>query len=282
MNDLRPKLITLYVMAMILFSSCEDTEISQEPDPLSNFNFAFLQASEKFYFSINASRSFNNSKLDSVVAVWMGTDSSSVPDTIKLFDDGSLGDIIPNDNIFSRRIANSSSVLSNVVINPIPSRDNLYASIVAVYGNSVKSIPKRSFTIGNIRPEIVSIAMPSTITRPASNPDPNKSNTIKFLLTAKVTDGNGADDVKRVFFKSYDATREVWRTDLKGDQILFNLYDDGTGDSGSGDLQSGDNTYSLNVFIIDTTAVGTYHWYFQAQDFSNAYSEELKKVIEIK
>ena len=267
---------------MILFSSCEDTEIPQESDPLSNFNFAFLQASEKFYFSINASRSFNNSKLDSVVAVWMGTDSSSVPDTIKLFDDGTLGDIIPNDNIFSRRIANSSSVLSNVVINPIPSRDNLYASIVAVYGNTVKSIPKRSFTIGNIRPEIVSITVPSTITRPASNPDPNKSNTIKFLLTAKVTDGNGADDVKRVFFKSYDATREVWRTDLKGDQILFNLYDDGTGDSGSGDLQSGDNTYSLNVFIIDTTAVGTYHWYFQAQDFSNAYSEELKKVIEIK
>ena len=129
----------------------------------------------------------------------MGTDSSSVPDTIKLFDDGTLGDIIPNDNIFSRRIANSSSVLSNVVINPIPSRDNLYASIVAVYGNTVKSIPKRSFTIGNIRPEIVSITMPSTITRPASNPDPNKSNTIKFLLTAKVTDGNGADDVKRVF-----------------------------------------------------------------------------------
>ena len=282
MNDLRPKLITLYVMAMILFSSCEDTEIPQEPDPLSNFNFAFLQASEKFYFSINASRSFNNSKLDSVVAVWMGTDSSSVPDTIKLFDDGTLGDIIPNDNIFSRRIANSSSVLSNVVINPIPSKDNLYASIVAVYGNTVKSIPIRSFTIGNIRPEIVSITVPSTITRPASNPDPNKSNTIKFLLTAKVTDGNGADDVKRVFFKSYDATREVWRTDLKGNQILFNLYDDGTGDSGSGDLQSGDNTYSLNVFIIDTTATGTYHWYFQAQDFSNAYSEELKKVIEIK
>ena len=139
-----------------------------------------------------------------------------------------------------------------------------------------------NFTIGNIRPEIVSITVPSTITRPESNPDPNKSNTIKFLLTAKVTDGNGADDVKRVFFKSYDATRELWRTDLKGDQILFNLYDDGTGDSGSGDLQSGDNTYSLNVFIIDTTAVGTYHWYFQAQDFSNAYSEELKKVIEIK
>ena len=282
MNDFRPKIITFYIMAMILFSSCEDTDIPKEPDPLSNFNFAFLQASEKFYFSINASRSFNNSKLDSVAAVWMGTDSSSLPDTIKLFDDGTLGDIIPNDNIFSRRIANSSSVLSNVVINPIPSRDNLYASIVAVYGNTLKSIPKRSFTIGNIRPEIVSITVPSTITRPASNPDPNKSNTIKFLLTAKVTDGNGADDVKRVFFKSYDATREVWRTDLKGDQILFNLYDDGTGDSGSGDLQSGDNTYSLNVFIIDTTAAGTYHWYFKAQDFSNAYSEELKKVIEIK
>ena len=105
MNDLRPKLITLYFMAMILISTCQDTEILQEPDPLSNFNFAFLQASEKFYFSITTSRSFNNSKLDSVVVVWMGTDSSSVPDTIKLFDDGTLGDIIPNDNIFSRRIA---------------------------------------------------------------------------------------------------------------------------------------------------------------------------------
>ena len=114
MNDLRPKLLILYAMSMILLFSCEDSEIPQEPEPLSNFNFAFLQASEKFYFSINASRSFNNSKLDSVLAFWMGTDSSSVPDTIKLFDDGTLGDIIPNDNIFSRRIANSSSVLSNV------------------------------------------------------------------------------------------------------------------------------------------------------------------------
>ena len=277
------KIILFFLMIGFFHSKgCEDVKPINEPFPLSGLDFVFLQASKKFFFSVNASSSYQNVKLDSVMALWMGMDSTSTPDTLKLYDDGTLGDMIPSDNMFSRKILNAKSDINNIVQNPNPSRDSLYVSIVGVYGNKEKKMPIMPFTFGNVRPTIENISYPDTVTRPATNPDPNKSNTVKFLLTATVKDGNGSNDIKRVFFKSYDVDKELWRTDLKGDQILFNLYDDGTGDSGSGDLQSGDDTYSLNIFIIDTTSVGTYHWFFQAQDLSNDYSDEIKKIIVIK
>ena len=64
---------------------------------------------------------------------------------------------------------------------------------------------------------------------------------------------------------------------LGGNPIL--LYDDGTGPDGSGDLQKGDGTFTRTISITQDATTGTYHWTFEAQDLSNAYSDTVKKVL---
>ena len=65
-----------------------------------------------------------------------------------------------------------------------------------------------------------------------------------------------------------------------GNPIL--LLDDGSGTSGSGDLQKSDGTFSRNISISENALVGTYHWIFEAQDQSNAYSDTVKRTIVVK
>ena len=66
--------------------------------------------------------------------------------------------------------------------------------------------------------------IPSSVDRPSSNADPNIVNTIKFSVTASVSDANGLDDIKRVFFRSYHVGLDSVMN--SGNPIL--LLDDGS------------------------------------------------------
>ena len=57
------------------------------------------------------------------------------------------------------------------------------------------------------------------------------------------------------------------------------LYDDGTGVDGSGDSQKGDGSFTRTISMTENAITGTYHWTFEAQDLSNAYSQMVKKVL---
>ena len=57
------------------------------------------------------------------------------------------------------------------------------------------------------------------------------------------------------------------------------LYNDGTGDEGSGDEHKGDSTFTRTISMSENAITGTYHWTFEAQDLSNAYSNTVKKVL---
>ena len=65
---------------------------------------------------------------------------------------------------------------------------------------------------------------------------------------------------------------------MKKDEEIF-LYDDGTGVEGSGDSQKGDGSFTRTISMTENATTGTYHWTFEAQDLSNAYSEMVKKVL---
>ena len=65
-----------------------------------------------------------------------------------------------------------------------------------------------------------------------------------------------------------------------GNPIL--LYDDGTGSDGSGDIKKGDGTFTRTISMTENATIGTYHWSFEAQDISNAYSDTIKKVLLVK
>lgn len=266
----------ILILKSMLILSCEEPIVESEPKSIADINFNYLQSSKKLFVSALISPSYMNTSLDSVEVLWKGTDQQNTSDTLKLFDDGTFGDIISNDNIFSRRIPNSSSAITNVI--PASAKDSVFLIIRSTYKNRKVESDLYSFLLGNIHPKIGTVVLPSSVDRPTSNSDPNIVNTIKFTVTASVSDANGLEDIKRVFFRSYHVGLDSMMN--SGNPIL--LLDDGESSAGSGDLQKGDGTFSRTISISENALIGTYHWIFEAQDLSNAYSDTVKKVIIVK
>ena len=266
----------ILILKSMLILSCEEPIVESEPKSIADINFNYLQSSKKLFVSALISPSYMNTSLDSVEVLWKGTDQQNTSDTLKLFDDGTFGDIISNDNIFSRRIPNSSSAITNVI--PASAKDSVFLIIRSTYKNRKVESDLYSFILGNIHPKIGTVVLPSSVDRPTSNSDPNIVNTIKFTVTASVSDANGLEDIKRVFFRSYHVGLDSMMNG--GNPIL--LLDDGESSAGSGDLQKGDGTFSRTISISENALIGTYHWIFEAQDLSNAYSDTVKKVIIVK
>lgn len=266
----------ILILKSMLILSCEEPIVESEPKSIADINFNYLQSSKKLFVSALISPSYMNTSLDSVEVLWKGTDQQNTSDTLKLFDDGTFGDIISNDNIFSRRIPNSSSAITNVI--PASAKDSVFLIIRSTYKNRKVESDLYSFILGNIHPKIGTVVLPSSVDRPTSNSDPNIVNTIKFTVTASVSDANGIEDIKRVFFRSYHVGLDSMMN--SGNPIL--LLDDGESSAGSGDLQKGDGTFSRTISISENALIGSYHWIFEAQDLSNAYSDTVKKVIIVK
>lgn len=266
----------ILILKSMLILSCEEPIVESEPKSIADINFNYLQSSKKLFVSALISPSYMNTSLDSVEVLWKGTDQQNTSDTLKLFDDGTFGDIISNDNIFSRRIPNSSSAITNVI--PASAKDSVFLIIRSTYKNRKVESDLYSFILGNIHPKIGTVVLPSSVDRPTSNSDPNIVNTIKFTVTASVSDANGIEDIKRVFFRSYHVGLDSMMN--SGNPIF--LLDDGESSAGSGDLQKGDGTFSRTISISENALIGTYHWIFEAQDLSNAYSDTVKKMIIVK
>ena len=266
----------ILILKSMLILSCEEPIVESEPKSIADINFNYLQSSKKLFVSALISPSYMNTSLDSVEVLWKGTDQQNTSDTLKLFDDGTFGDIISNDNIFSRRIPNSSSAITNVI--PASAKDSVFLIIRSTYKNRKVESDLYSFILGNIHPKIGTVVLPSSVDRPTSNSDPNIVNTIKFTVTASVSDANGIEDIKRVFFRSYHVGLDSMMNG--GNPIL--LLDYGESSAGSGDLQKGDGTFSRTISISENALIGTYHWIFEAQDLSNAYSDTVKKMIIVK
>ena len=266
---IRP-VIVLLTFAFI--ASCEKVTNSTDPYPISNIDFAFFQASNKLYVSAEALNGYQGSSLDSILVLWNGTSASNTADTIRLLDNGAVGDMISKDGIFSRKILNTSPTLKNVI--PSTAKDSVFLSILGLYSGKKLTVPS-TFLLGNIRPKLGTIFVPDTVSRPIDNPGSNVTNTVKFSVTASVSDPNGLDDIKRVFFRSYHVGLDSMM--YNGNPIF--LYDDGTGDDGSGDSQKGDGSFTRTISMTENAITGTYHWTFEAQDLSNAYSQMVKKVL---
>ena len=270
------KNVYLIFSIFFLIASCEEPISIVEPFPVSEINFDYLQGSDKLFISAKVSQRYMNSSLDSVEVLWNGISASNKNDTLRLYDDESEGDILANDNIFSRKIKNSSSVILNVI--PKSAKDSVFLSVQSMYNGRLMKSDVEFFILGNIHPKIGSITLPQSVDRPTSNADPNIVNTIKFTVSANASDANGLDDIKRVFFRSYHVGLDSLMNN--GNPIL--LLDDGSGPNGNGDLQKGDGTFSRTISISENALLGTYQWTFEAQDKSNAYSDTVKRTIVVK
>jgi len=113
----------------------------------------------------------------------------------------------------------------------------------------------------NSAPEISNLVMPDTVATGEQN---------TFTFTLKARDGNGADDIQRVFFTFTGATGEV----------VGIMHDDG--DTIFGDAKAGDGIYSYKSYFT-TEAKGQERTFtFQARDRGGALSNTITHKLYVK
>jgi len=99
-----------------------------------------------------------------------------------------------------------------------------------------------------------------------------------FVVSVKVTDSRGLNDISQVYFQLYDPNGAKQG---QGTQSYFLMYDDGP--SGNhGDLIAGDGIYSFSHPFDTGSTKGTWHFEFQAKDKYNGLSNVITKNIMVK
>ena len=257
----------------ILVTGCEIENKDDNPEVyISDTQFNFHQNTNELYISSKVEAEFNGKVLDKVMVEWFGTNLENNSDSLTLFDDGTFGDIISLDNIYTIKIKNDSLNIKNTLGDDSGS---VYLNILAVYVGKTEQ-QSSAFRIGNIIPRIISINADSVINRPIG------ATLSLHLVGAEVFDADGLNNIKWVGFTSFH---------IEGDSMMNSgnyiyLYDDGSSnviylpDITSGDITAGDGIYSFKIPVFGSgntdpnyqTKTGTFRWDFVAQDKNNEYS----------
>ena len=265
---LRPMRISVFALVVLLLWGCSKLpEAPESADPLQNLQFEFLQYVNKLYFTAEVQPNYLGNLLDSVMVLWYGTQVNSLPDRVSLNNAGIEGDIIAGDKIYSRRISNTQLTLDNSI-------DSLatgfvYLNVQAYYkGNQVAL--EDSFQLGNIRPIIVQVTFPDTMTRP---PDPY---ILVDTIKVEIFDANGVSDIQTCYmmFQKPDLSYSN-----NGNPIL--LYDDGIINQNMflWDEFAADGIFSRLITIGSDNPIGIYNAYFYAKDFFGEDAEVVMKTV---
>ena len=283
MVALNPKLHSMRFHILLTFSiifwSCSGSEDDPASIPFHFQQFTFHQDVNKLYYGVGVDSKYEGQALDSVMIHWYGTNRGNTKDALKLFDDGSHGDIIMNDDLYGRKILNDSTTLVNILGDD---SGYVFMDYVAMYGTEIVTVSD-SFKIGNIIPRIESIFTPDTIIRPTD------ATVSLLLIKAEVYDADGLETIKWVGFTSFHVEGDSMMND--GNYIY--LHDDGSDvvlyepNITSGDSIQGDGVYSFRIPVYGTgftdpdfqTKAGTFNWRFLVQDLSNDYSEAVEHEI---
>ena len=265
---LRPMRISVFALVVLFLWGCSKLpEAPESVDPLQNLQFEFLQYANKLYFAAEVQPEYLGNSLDSVMVLWYGTQVNSLPDRVSLNNSGIEGDIIAGDKIYSRRISNTQLTLDN----PIDSSATglVYLNVQAYYkGNQIAL--EDSFQLGNIRPIIVQVTFPDTMTRP---PDPY---VLVDTIKVEIFDANGVSDIQTCYmmFQKPDLSYSN-----NGNPIL--LYDDGIIDQNMflWDEFAADGIFSRLITIGSDNPIGIYNAYFYAKDFFGADAEVVIKTV---
>ena len=265
---LRPMRISVFALVVLLLWGCSKLpEAPESVDPLQNLQFEFLQYVNKLYFTAEVQPEYLGNSLDSVMVLWYGTQVNLLPDRVSLNNSGIEGDIIAGDKIYSRRISNTQLTLDN----PIDSSATglVYLNVQAYYkGNQIAL--EDSFQLGNIRPIIVQVTFPDTMTRP---PDPY---VLVDTIKVEIFDANGVSDIQTCYmmFQKPDLSYSN-----NGNPIL--LYDDGIIDQNMflWDEFAADGIFSRLITIGSDNPIGIYNAYFYVKDFFGEDAEVVIKTV---
>ena len=271
-NRINTKKLNFLILICFFFGCTVDNSEEDSLVYISDTQFNFHQNENNLYVSTSVLPDADGKILDNVLVEWFGTDLQNKPDSLTLEDSGMNGDIIADDNYYTLKFDNDSTIINNTLGDDSGS---VYLNILAVYVGQMEK-ESYSYKIGNIIPRITSVSLPDTIIRESS------ATLSLYLVSATVFDADGLDDIKWVGFTSYHVEGDSM---MNGGNYIY-LYDDGSEniiyspDITSGDLDTGDGTYSFKIPVFGSgntdpeyqTKTGTFRWEFIAQDNEDEYS----------
>lgn len=264
------KHVWLLLGILIFIWGCPDGKsTTDESVLLSDLQFNYNQGLNELFVSAQVAPSYLGKRLKAVNALYFGFDTTQTADTFLLNDNGSSGDIIADDDIYSQKMNNDTSSVS-YVLKPSDT-DTVYVKFLAQYVAGNKSI-MASYKMGNQGPTILSVSMPDTLKRPGAD-----SVTVSTIVV-NIDDPNGHEDVQTCYlmFQKPDGTYS------SGSPI--SLYDDGNKDFSMylWDDVANDGKFSRYIIIDSNNPLGTYTSHFYARDYSGILSEPfLTKMVVI-
>ena len=177
-----------------------------------------------------------------------------------LFDDGTSGDSLAEDGIYSIKITTEFAAWKfgsyYIFIQAFDSRQEASESFFTI-------IPWEKMNPG-IAPVVTNLSAPDTVQIPETGAS-------TFLLEIEATDLDHNNDIHKVFFNTYKPDGSL------SDSSPLQMYDDGS----SGDLIASDNIFTLRVYITSENSAGDYRFEFQAQDYSDLLSNEIIHIMTV-
>ncbi len=251
----------------LLWSCFDDNTATYEPTVLfQDLQFNYNQGMNTLYFGVHVEPYNHGEQLQAVHVLYYGLDSTQTADTLLLNDMGIQGDIIPEDDVFARKVTNDSITIT-YILEPTDS-GAVYVRYLAQY-DSVAVSQLAASPAGDQGPLIQHVSMPDTMRRPSL--DSIAVGTIEVT----VVDPNGHEDVQTCYlmFRKPDGTFS------SGSPI--SLYDDGNKDLAMylWDETANDGKFSRYIVIDSNNPLGIYTSFFYARDYSGILSAPYKTTL---
>ena len=187
--------------------------------------------------------------IESVAEVWCSVKilngKENIYDKIVLLDTGFNGDVEEGDNIFTGKISMNAAFANGYYIIEYYVKDNINQG-----SENVKLVGVHSFIYNNgtnNNPPVISdLVIPNSVNRDEV-----------FIITLKVSDPDGLEDISQVEFALYDPTGAYVAS--------FPLVDDGNLEN-NGDENAGDGIFSSKRSFKANVFTGTWKFIFHAKD----------------
>lgn len=265
------KKIILFIIPISLFLfGCEKIPSDVVDSNLSLTKVSMLQAPSTFIYTTTNKSFITSIKLDiegtikDVYTTLRTYDGKIVYyENIKLVDDGTNGDLLAGDKIYSAKVDMNENMLSGYMLLEYFLKYSLgkqeYTQKIAVHQFSYDNGST------NIAPEIYNLVAPDTIIV--------QSPKSVFSMEISAKDDNGLNDITEVYFITYkpDGT-----TNNNKSYLLDN------GNPNNGDLVAGDGIYSIIVEITPNNLKGNYTFEFKAKDRRGKLSNVINHQITVK
>jgi hypothetical protein len=250
------RLIQVAGTALILLMGCNGNGVGPSDDipVLSNPQSMFDDRDNRFYAAVTLTLPSDTSTPDSLWVEMFQVDTSGLGTAIldtDLVDDGTGGDILPQDDVYARKFDSPLPVGTSGIV---------YFDFYALIAGDTSSTAD-TLSLNNLRPVIIQVTAADSLRLPP------EGYYVLDTIAVEVVDPDGLDDIRDVSF-----------TSLKPDSTLANqgqpisLADNGDA-SQWGDQTAGDGIYSRIVQLPWNTDVGTYVYRFTAKDLSGLSSD---------